>query len=135
MHRIEEENKKQRSKLVDEVRRKKEEVRQKEKRQEKEKEKQMSEGEKELWESGDWRDHVKDLNASFSKVILSMYSCSLGKKYIFYVVPHDTRILTLTFPATSNMQGEEEERERRGFYCGQLVQKYTSKRRNKHFTI
>ena len=29
----------------------------------------MSHGEKELWESGDWRDHVKDLNASFSKVI------------------------------------------------------------------
>ena len=32
----------------------------------------MSHGEKELWESGDWRDHVKDLNASFSKVITIM---------------------------------------------------------------
>ena len=32
----------------------------------------MSHGEKELWESGDWRDHVKDLNASFSKVIPTM---------------------------------------------------------------
>ena len=32
----------------------------------------MSHGEKELWESGDWRDHVKDLNASFSKVITTM---------------------------------------------------------------
>ena len=32
----------------------------------------MSHGEKELWESGDWRDHVKDLNASFSKVIMTM---------------------------------------------------------------
>ena len=32
----------------------------------------MSHGEKELWESGDWRDHVKDLNASFSKVIRTM---------------------------------------------------------------
>ena len=30
----------------------------------------MSSGEKELWESGDWRDHVKDLNASFSKVTM-----------------------------------------------------------------
>ena len=26
------------------------------------------EGEKELWETGDWRDHVKDLNGSFSKL-------------------------------------------------------------------
>ena len=26
------------------------------------------EGEKELWETGDWRDHVKDLNCSFSKL-------------------------------------------------------------------
>ena len=28
----------------------------------------MSHGEKELWESGDWRENIKDLNASFSKL-------------------------------------------------------------------
>merc|ERR1719323_1833758 len=66
--RIEEENGTKKSKIAEEVRRKKEEARAKERRQEKEKEKVMSHGEKELWESGDWRDHVKDLNASFSKL-------------------------------------------------------------------
>ena len=38
----------------------------------------MSSGEKELWESGDWREHVKDLNASFSKVSsrqMMIYQC------------------------------------------------------------
>ena len=35
---------------------------------EEKKEKTFMEGEKELWQSGDWRDHVKDLNASFSKL-------------------------------------------------------------------
>ena len=35
---------------------------------EEKKEKVFMEGEKELWESGDWRDHVKDLNGSFSKL-------------------------------------------------------------------
>ena len=28
----------------------------------------LMEVEKELWESGDWRDNIKDLNASFSKL-------------------------------------------------------------------
>ena len=55
-----------------EVRRKKEEARQEERRQEQEKERGMRDGEKELWESGDWRGHVKDLNASFSKVCNSI---------------------------------------------------------------
>eukprot|EP00090_Calanus_glacialis_P043723 TRINITY_DN77468_c0_g1_i1.p2 TRINITY_DN77468_c0_g1~~TRINITY_DN77468_c0_g1_i1.p2 ORF type:complete len:118 (-),score=47.87 TRINITY_DN77468_c0_g1_i1:59-412(-) len=32
------------------------------------KEKVMVDREKELWETGDWREHVKDLNASFSKL-------------------------------------------------------------------
>jgi len=68
LKRIEEENGAKKSKIAEEVRRKKEEARAKERRQEKEKEKVMSSGEKELWESGDWRDHVKDLNASFSKL-------------------------------------------------------------------
>jgi len=58
--------------IIPQVRKKKEEARAKERRQEKEKEKVMSHGEKELWESGDWRDHVKDLNASFSKVTPTM---------------------------------------------------------------
>ena len=35
---------------------------------EEKKEKVFMEGEKELWETGDWRDHVKDLNGSFSKL-------------------------------------------------------------------
>ena len=35
---------------------------------EEKKEKMFLEGEKEMWESGDWRDHVKDLNCSFSKL-------------------------------------------------------------------
>jgi len=69
--RIEEENGTKKSKIAEEVRKKKEEARAKERRQEKEKEKVMSHGEKELWESGDWRDHVKDLNASFSKSIVA----------------------------------------------------------------
>ena len=38
------------------------------KEMEERKEKVMVEGEKELWEIGDWREHVKDLNASFSKL-------------------------------------------------------------------
>ena len=28
----------------------------------------LMEVEKELWESGDWRDNIKDLNSSFSKL-------------------------------------------------------------------
>jgi len=69
LKRIEEENgASKKSKIAVEVRRKKEEARAKERQQEKEKEKVMSSGEKELWESGDWREHVKDLNASFSKL-------------------------------------------------------------------
>ena len=35
---------------------------------EEKKEKVFMEGEKSLWETGDWREHVKDLNCSFSKL-------------------------------------------------------------------
>ena len=28
----------------------------------------LMDGEKELWESGDWRENIKDLNSSFSKL-------------------------------------------------------------------
>ena len=34
----------------------------------KKQEKVLMDVEKELWESGDWRDNIKDLNASFSKL-------------------------------------------------------------------
>ena len=43
-------------------------MRENKKEMEEKKEKVMVEGEKELWETDDWREHVKDLNASFSKL-------------------------------------------------------------------
>jgi hypothetical protein len=50
------------------VRRRKEEVRARGEREAAERARGLLEGERELWHSGDWRDHVKDLNSSFSKV-------------------------------------------------------------------
>ena len=38
------------------------------KEMEKKKEKVLVGGEKELWEAGSWREHIKDLNSSFSKL-------------------------------------------------------------------
>ena len=43
-------------------------LRENKKEMEERKEKVMVEGEKELWETDNWREHVKDLNASFSKL-------------------------------------------------------------------
>ena len=106
MKRIEEENKKQRSKITEDVKKKKEETREKERLQEKERERLMVDGEKDLWESGDWRDHIKDLNSSFSKVCFDLFHHyhSFGNHYSILV------------SVATYKQGQEEKRKIRSFY-------------------